>query len=295
MKALVTGGAGFIGSNLVEALIDDYEVTVLDNFHTGSMDNLAAVNKDITVIKGSCNDCLTFGLKPDIIFHLGIPSSSPMYKKNPLLVGEAINGMINIMELAKQAESKKVVFASSSSLYNGLTPPHKEDMEIKVTDFYTEARLAIERIAELYHTLYGIDYAALRFFSVYGPHEEAKRQYANMISQFLWEMKAGRAPVIFGDGTQTRDFTYVKDLVEGIILASGKGTGIINLGTGKAYSFNDIVEALNDRLRTKIKPVYKNNPISNYVMHTLADTSKMATLGFKPKYSLEKGIEMLIG
>ena len=294
MKALVTGGAGFIGSNLVESLVDNYEVAVLDNFHTGSKDNLATVSKDITVIKGSCNDCLTLCLKPDIIFHLGIPSSSPMYRKNPLLVGEAINGMLNIMELARQADSQKVVFASSSSLYNGLTPPHREDMEIKVTDYYTEARLAIERIAELYQTLYGIDYAALRFFSVYGPHEEAKRQYANMVSQFLWEMRAGKAPVIFGNGTQTRDFIYVKDLVDGILLASKKGSGIFNLGTGKAYSFNEVVEVLNDKLGTKIKPTYKDNQIGNYVMHTLADTSKISALGFNPKYSLEKGVELLV-
>ncbi len=295
MKALVTGGTGFIGSNLVEALVDDYEVTVLDNFHTGSMDNLAAVSRDITVIKGSCNDAMSFGLKPDIIFHLGIPSSSPMYKRNPLLMGEAINGMVNIMELARHAGSQKVILASSSSLYNGITPPHRENMEIKVTDYYTEARLAMERLAELYHMLYGIDYAALRFFSVYGPHEEAKRQYANMISQFLWEMRAGTAPVIFGDGTQTRDFVYVKDLVDGIILASRKGTGILNLGTGKAYSFNDVINVLNHKLGTKIQPVYRDNPISNYVMHTLADTSKMTALGFETRYSLEKGIELLVG
>jgi len=175
MKALVTGGAGFIGSNLLEALIKDYDVTVLDNFHTGSMENLKDSNGLIKVIKGSCNDALTLDLEPDIIFHMGIPSSSPMYRKNPLLVGEAINGMVAIMELARQKECSKVVFASSSSLYNGQKPPHREDMEIKVTDYYTEARLAMERIAELYHTLYDIDYAAMRFFSVYGPHEYAKR------------------------------------------------------------------------------------------------------------------------
>jgi UDP-glucose 4-epimerase len=141
MRALVTGGAGFIGCNLVEALVDDYEIDVLDNFHTGSMDNLAEILKDIQIIKGSCNDCLSFNLKPDVIFHLGIPSSSPMYKKNPLLVGEAINGTIAIMELARLSGCRKVVFASSSSLYNGVITPHREDSAIKVMDYYTEARL----------------------------------------------------------------------------------------------------------------------------------------------------------
>jgi UDP-glucose 4-epimerase len=290
MKALVTGGAGFIGSNLVEALVGSYEVNVLDNFQTGSMNNLEKVRKDIKVIKGSCNDCLNLGLEPDIIFHLGIPSSSPMYKKNPLLVGEAINGMVAIMELARQKGSKKVVFASSSSIYNGVPTPHREDATISVKDYYTEARLAIERIAELY----GIDYAGLRFFSVYGPHEEAKGTYANMITQFLWEMKAGERPVIFGDGSQTRDFTFVRDIVDALLLTSNKGTGIFNAGTGKSFSFSYVVDLINSSLGTDLKPIYKENPIKNYVMHTLADTGRMESLGFKSRYSLEDGLKAIM-
>jgi len=294
MKALVTGGAGFIGSNLVEALVDDYEVTILDSLHTGSMDNLKSVQKDVKFIKGSCNNCLDLGLEPEIIFHLGIPSSSPMYKKNPFLVGEAINGMVAIMELARRSETKKVVFASSSSLYNGVPTPHREDAVIPVKDYYTEARLAIERVAELYYQLYGIEYAGLRFFSVYGPHEEAKGSYANMITQFLWGMKAREQPVLFGDGTQTRDFTYVKDIVAALLLASEKGTGIFNAGTGKAFSFNYLVDLINSCLGTDLKPIYRENPIKNYVMHTLADTTKINELGFEAKYSLDDGIKRII-
>lgn len=294
MKALVTGGAGFIGSNLVEAIIDKYEVTVLDNFHTGSMSNLDSVRKDVKVIKGSCNDCLAFTLSPDVIFHLGIPSSSPMYKSNPLLVGEAINGMIAIMELAKRSGTKKVVFASSSSLYNGLPTPHREDASILVTDYYTEARLGIERVAELYHALYGIEYAALRFFSVYGPHERAKGSYANIISQFLWTMQTGQAPVIYGDGMQTRDFIFVKDVTDAMVIVSQRGTGVCNLGTGKSYSFNYLVDLLNKKMETSFEPEYKENPIRNYVKDTQADISKMKALGFVAKWSLEEGIEETI-
>lgn len=294
MKALVTGGAGFIGSNLVEAIVDKYEVTVLDNFHTGSMSNLELVRKDVKVIKGSCNDCLALNLSPDIIYHLGIPSSSPMYKSNPLLVGEAINGMIAIMKLAKRSGTRKVVFASSSSLYNGLPTPNREDAAIQVTDYYTEARLAVERVAELYRRLYNIDYAALRFFSVYGPHEEAKGSYANMITQFLRTMKAGKAPLIYGDGTQTRDFTFVHDVTEAMIMAAWRGTGVFNLGTGKSYSFNYVVDLLNRKLGTNLKPEYKENPIRNYVMHTQADTAKMKALGFEAKYSLDSGIDQIL-
>ncbi len=294
MRALVTGGAGFIGSNLVEALLDSCEVTVLDNFHTGSMKNLEDVVGDIKVVKGTCNDCLAFDLKPDVIYHLGIPSSSPMYKKNPMMMGEAINGMVAIMELARQSGSEKVVFASSSSLYNGVPVPHREDAVIPVADYYTEARLAIERVAELYYRLYGIGYAGMRFFSVYGPHEEAKKQYANMVTQFLWGMRAGEAPVIFGDGSQTRDFTYVDDVVDALMLAAKKATGIFNVGTGKAYSFNYVVDLLNRKLEKDLKPEYRENPIKNYVMHTLADTTKISSLGVKAKVSLEEGIERIL-
>jgi UDP-glucose 4-epimerase len=294
MKALVTGGAGFIGSNLVAAIVDKYDVTVLDNFHTGSMSNLDLVREDVNLIKGSCNDCLAFDLSPDVIYHLGIPSSSPMYKSNPLLVGEAINGMIAIMELAKRCGTRKVVFASSSSLYNGIPTPHREDASILVTDYYTEARLAIERVAELYNKLFGVDYAALRFFSVYGQNERAKGSYANMITQFLWTMQKGQAPVIYGDGTQTRDFTFVEDVTAAMVMVAGRGTGVFNLGTGKSYSFNYVVDMLNEKLGTSLKPDYKENPIRNYVKDTQADTSKMKALGFEAKWSLEEGIEQTI-
>lgn len=296
MNVLVTGGAGFIGSNLVEALVDEHDVTVLDNFHTGSMNNLDKVKDKVHVIEGSCNDVLAQEISPDFIFHLGIPSSSPMYKENPFLTGEAINGMVAIMELAKKSKSKKVVFAASSSVYNGLPAPHREDADILVTDYYTEARLAIERIAQLYNRLFGIDFAGLRFFSVYGPHEEAKGRFANMVTQFLWEMKKGNAPTIYGDGSQTRDFIFVEDVVEALILSSKRGTGIFNVGTGVAYSFNNVVEILNSKLGRRIDPVYVDNPIGNYVIHTQADISKVKTLGFKPQYSLEEGIlELLRG
>jgi UDP-glucose 4-epimerase len=293
MDVLITGGAGFIGSNLAEALVKEHNITILDNFQSGSMENLNKLRKEILILRESCNDSLSLGLKPDLIFHLGIPSSSPMYKSDPLLFGEAINGMISVMELAKRSGTRKVIFASSSSLYNGVPVPHKEDAEIPVSDYYTEARLAIERIAELYHRLFDLDYAGLRFFSVYGPHEEAKGQYANMVTQFLREMQMNRSPVIYGNGEQTRDFTYVKDVVDALILASKSGTGIFNVGTGKAHSFNHVVEILNEKLEKNISPEYRENPIKNYVMHTQADTSKMKRWGFNPRFSLQEGIDRI--
>jgi UDP-glucose 4-epimerase len=296
LRILVTGGAGFIGSNLVEALLaSGKEVTVLDNMDTGSTLNLKDLNGSLEVIEANCTDASRLDLKPEAIYHLGIPSSSPMYKKNPFLVGEAINGAIAIFELAKKAGCR-VVYASTSSLYSGLTPPHREDMTIQVTDYYTEARLAMERIAELYNRLFEVSSVGLRFFSVYGPKEKSKKQYANMVSQFMWEMMEGKAPMIYGDGNQTRDFVYVKDLVKALRLASDSDYhGILNVGTGKAYSFNDVVRILNKKLGSAIEPIHVENPIKNYVRATLADPSKTKEiLGFESHYSLEDGIGELV-
>ncbi|MCW4021445.1 MAG: NAD-dependent epimerase/dehydratase family protein, partial [Candidatus Bathyarchaeota archaeon] len=236
------------------------------------------------------------GSRFDAVFHLGIPSSSPMYKQNPKLVGEAINDMIEILEYAKETDCK-VVYASSSSIYNGNEPPYSEDMPTYVTDYYTECRYAIERLAKLYNTLHGVKSVGMRFFSVYGPKEKYKGRYANIVSQFLWIMAKNEKPVIFGNGSQTRDFIHVSDVVEALILAMEKDfeCEIFNVGTGIAHSFNDVVDLLNKALGKNVKPIYEPNPIKNYVQYTLADTSKAeSVLGFKAKILLEAGIKHIL-
>jgi UDP-glucose 4-epimerase len=296
MSTLVTGGAGFIGSNLVEELlVAGEDVVILDNMHTGSPGNLDGMEGSLKLIRASCNDLPGMDLHPEKIYHLGIPSSSPMYKKNPYLVGEALNGFTAVFELARRSGAR-VIYASSSSLYNGLMPPHHEDMAIQVADYYTEGRLAMERMAELYKRLFEVSSVGMRFFSVYGPKETAKKQYANMVTQFLWEMQGDKTPLIFGDGTQTRDFTYVKDVVLALRLGMNSNYhGILNVGTGKAYSFNEVIEILNKNMGRSMKPQYAENPIKNYVQHTLSDTTKTEKiLGFKSKYSLEDGVKELL-
>jgi UDP-glucose 4-epimerase len=296
LGSLVTGGAGFIGSNLVEDLLDSGEdVVVIDNLSTGSLDNLKDLDGRLKFIKADCSGILNLDIHPDAIYHLGVPSSSPIYRKDPFQVGGAINEMIAVLELAKREECR-VVYAASSSVYSGLTPPHREDMMINVTDYYTEARLCMERVAELYRTLFDVRSVGMRFFSVYGPHEKAKGVYANTVTQFLWEILEGRRPLIYGDGSQTRDFVFVKDVVCALRLAMNSDYhGILNVGTGKSYSFNDVVEMLNKRMGTDLQPDYTENPIKNYVMHTLADTSKTKeVLSFDARYSIEEGIEELV-
>ncbi|MDH5807098.1 MAG: NAD-dependent epimerase/dehydratase family protein [Candidatus Methanomethylicaceae archaeon] len=295
MKIIVTGGCGFIGSNLVEQLVKDgYEVIIFDNLSTGNLKNIEGLN--VKFFNKPYEKMSELVSNIDIIFHLGMPSSSPMYKNNPELVGKTINDAIAIFEYARK-NNCKIVYASTSSLYNGNIPPYKEDMPIYVTDYYTECRYAIERLAMLYNKLYGVKSVGLRLFSVYGPKEEYKKEYANIISQFLWLIKQNKPPIIYGDGNQTRDFIHVLDVVKAFILAMEKDFEyeIFNIGTGKAYSFNDVINLINKILEKNIKPIYKPNPIKNYVYHTLADTSKAEKiLEFKAKINLEDGIKSLI-
>ncbi len=297
-RALVTGGAGFIGSNIVEALVDRGDkVVVLDNFHTGSRENLEAVEDQIELIEAPCDDIpsIDFG-DLDKIFHIGIPSSSPMYREDHQLVGNAINEFIKVLELAHEKDAR-MVYASSSSMYGRCEPPHSEDMEVAAFDYYTEARLAMERLAKVHNEFYGVESIGLRFFSVYGPHEQAKGRYANIITQFYWKMREDEKPLIYGDGTQTRDFTHVSDIVQACLKAADSDIGydIFNVGTGKETTFNEVVDLLNQKLGKSVEPEYQENPIKNYVERTHADISKAKEmLNYEPKVELEEGIDRMI-
>ena len=293
---IVTGGAGFIGSNLVERLCKNNKVLVIDTLMTGSEENLKEARKsgNVSFKKDDSKNIARHGFKADIVFHLGMYSASPMYKEKPTRVAEVVDGMINVLEYARSNNSQ-VVFASTSSIYNGVPPPHKENVYPKVTDYYTEGRVGAERMSELYAKLYGVNTAAMRFFSVYGYHEEAKVGYANLVTQFLWAMKKGEQPVVYGDGSQRRDFVFVTDVVEAMVKASVvKGFDVFNVGTGKNYSLNEMAEKLNKALGTKIAPKSIKMPVSNYVMETLADTTKAEkVLGFRAQVSLDDGIKKL--
>jgi len=299
LKYLVTGGAGFIGSNLTERLVSEgHEVIVVDNLSTGSLKNLRAVKDKIKFIKFPVAKILKSKAIKDLdgIYHYGIPSSTPLYRENPYFVGEAINEFIAILELAKR-EKCKIVYASSSSVYNGNPTPFVETMPVLVKDLYTEARYAMERLAKLYYNWYKVNVISIRFFSVYGPHEEAKKNYANLVTQFLWLAKKGQKPVIYGDGNQTRDFTFVKDIIEGCVLAmnSKVENDVFNIGAGFQYTINDMVKMLEKALNKKIECRYAPNPLQGYVYETWADTSKaQKVLGFKPQYPFEKGLEEII-
>ena len=294
-KILVTGGAGFIGSNLVEALYKENEVTVLDNLHTGKRSNLEnAIKGGAKFVEGDAKNIKSIKGDFDFVFHLGIYSASPMYRDNPNLVGEVVQGITEVLEYCKEA-SIPLVFASTSSIYNGIAPPHKENVIPGVTDYYTEARIACERMSELYFKLHNVKIAAMRFFSVYGYNDIGKGKFANLVTQFMDSLLKDEQPVIYGNGEQKRDFIFVSDVVNALLRASTiKGFGIYNVGTGKNYSLNEAISKLQTITGKKIAPKYIEMPVKNYVMTTLADTTKSKKeIGFDAKVSLDEGISLL--
>jgi UDP-glucose 4-epimerase len=293
-KFLITGGAGFIGSHLAAKLAQrGHSVAVADNLSTGRLDNLN-VNVDFHQIDSDETGLLKE--KYDWIFHLGIPSTTRLYRDNPFLTADALNGMISVLEVAKETGAK-VVYASSSSVYNGQSLALCEGVPLYVKDFYTEARIAIERMAELYYDFYKVKSIGLRFFSVYGDNEDSKGDFANLVSQFIWAVRDGKKPVIYGDGEQTRDFVFVDDICEGLILAmeSDIENDIFNLGTGRECSLNELVKKIGFHFGKNVEAEYVKNPLKNYVQNTCADTRKTRMeLSWNPQTDLDEGIKKII-
>jgi UDP-glucose 4-epimerase len=293
-RVLVTGGAGFIGSNLSNHLARHNEVVALDDGYLGTPENLddGVEFVEVSVLE---DDLPT---DVDVVFHLAALSSLNMHEEDPQKGARVnIEGFVNTVEQARQDGCDTVVYASTSSIYGSRTDPSPEDMPVAVNTGYEASKLGRERYGEYYANYHDMHMAGLRFFSVYqgyGGAEEHKGEYANVIAQFADDMANGEPPVLYGDGEQTRDFTHVSDIVRGIELAADHElTGIYNLGTGEAYSFNTVVDMLNDELGTDIDPEYVENPIPEdvYVHDTCADNSKIEdATGWEPEIDFEEGI-----
>ncbi|MFC6718327.1 NAD-dependent epimerase/dehydratase family protein [Natrialbaceae archaeon GCM10025810] len=293
-RVLVTGGAGFIGSNLANALRTDNEVIVVDDGYLGTPENLA---DDVEFHERSvlAEDLPT---DVDVVFHLAALSSYAMHEEDPTL-GARVNveGFVNVVDQARQDGCDTVVYASTSSIYGSRTEPSPEDMAVTVNTGYEASKLARERYAEYFSNHYGLTTAGMRFFSVYqgyGGAEEHKGEYANVIAQFADDIASGESPVLYGDGTQTRDFTHVDDVVRALELAADHELdGVYNVGTGEAHSFNELVERLTEILGRDVEPEYVENPIpeSVYVHDTCADPSKLRdATGWEPETSFEEGL-----
>jgi len=286
-KYLITGGAGFIGSNLAERLVrDHHEVIIIDDFSTGSLVNIPdGVNE---CIAGSCADNLSklAGSGIDAILHLGAPSNTLQYRKNRRLVGSAIDDFIQVLELA-MSEKAKLVYASTSSMYQGNPIPWDEFMPVAPLDYYTEARICWERLASVYHQHYGVESIGMRMFAVYGQNERQKGTFANLLTQLLWAKQEGKAFEVWGNGGQMRDAIHIDDVVDAWLLAinSDIECDVFNIGTGKSYTINQMA----DMLCTSI--IYVPCPIKNYVIEHQASTIKAKEgLGFEAKISIIEGI-----
>jgi UDP-glucose 4-epimerase len=293
-EVLVTGGAGFIGSRIANALVPGNDVHALDNGYLGTPENL---DERVTYHDRSVLDA-DLPTDVDVVFHLAALSSLQMHEGNPQQ-GARVNveGFVNVVEQARADGCDTVVYASTSSIYGSQTDPSPEEMPVTVHTAYEASKVSRERYAEYFSNHYGLSLAGLRYFSVYegyGGAETHKDGYANVIAQFADAIAGGESPELYGDGEQTRDFTHVEDIVRGTVLAAEHELdGIYNLGTGEAHSFNTVVAMINNQLGTDVTPAYVENPIPEdvYVHDTCADASKIReATGWEPDIGLREGI-----
>lgn len=299
-KALVTGGAGFIGSHLVDSLlVKGCQVSVIDNFSTGRISNLDHIKDQITFYKADIRDQEILEKASedcDIIFHQAAVVSVPKTVDKPIdsaMVNEM--GTLYVLEAARKNNVKRVVFASSSAVYGDdpVLPKH-ENMNPKPQSPYAIQKLSGEFYARLYFDLYGLETVSLRYFNVYGPRQDPSSPYSGVISIFMNKACSKKAPVIHGDGNQYRDFIFVKDVVRfNLLVADADKTSgkIFNVGTGRFIHINSLWEMISHLAGINIKPEYEP-PRAGDIMESVASIDYAGkTLGFKPEYSFEKGLE----
>jgi nucleoside-diphosphate-sugar epimerase len=298
-KYVVTGGAGFIGSALVRKLIPHGAVSVIDNLLTGYEHNLAEVRGDIELYLADIRD---FGaIAPliagaDTVFHLAAIPSVPRSIDNPVPSHEVnINGTFNVLRAAAKGGVRRVVYAASSSVYGDTTAlPKTETMLPRPKSPYAVQKLIGEYYASIFDSCFGIETVALRFFNVYGPRQDSSSPYSGVLSLFMKHLLARTSPTIFGDGEQTRDFTYVEDVAELCRKASaapGVSGRIYNAGNGGRYSLNLIWNILQKIEGVRIEALF-GPPRPGDVRDSMADTTRAAAeLGHSPRFSIEEGLQ----
>lgn len=302
MKTMITGGAGFIGSNLSERLSDENEVIILDDLSTGKIENIEGVieKKNVEFVKGSITDLdLLDDLTKEIdwVFHQGALPSVPRSVKNPKDTTRTnVMGTLNVLIAARDHGVEKVVYASSSSIYGGgETLPKKEDMKPRTLSPYAASKLSGENYCEAFREVYGLNTVALRYFNVFGPRQDPRSEYAAVVPKFITRLMNGRPPVIYGDGEQTRDFTYVDNVVQTNLLAARKDeVGTFNVGCGERVSINELARSLTEITGREVEPVH-DDPREGDVKHSQADISKIRErLGYSPEVSLREGLEKTV-
>jgi UDP-glucose 4-epimerase len=300
-RILITGGAGFIGCNTARLLLDaGCAVTALDNLSLGDPANLPA---GAPLVRADVARAETWqDLAPvDGIVHLAGASSAPMFPDN--LAGcfeNNILGFVRLLEWARSAGVRRVVFASTSSIYGNVDPPLREEGPIDIPNFYAVSKYGMEQLGRMFRLQYGLEVVGLRFMSVYGPREDHKGRFANLVSQFIWEVEAGRKPTVYGDGAQTRDFTSVWDVARAIhCVLEHPGpmpADLFNVGTGRATAVADLIELLGEMTGRPVIAEHIENPVKKgYVRQQVADITRIRSLlGWEPRVTLREGVKEIL-
>jgi nucleoside-diphosphate-sugar epimerase len=302
-RALVTGGAGFIGGHIVERLLlEGWEVRVLDDFSTGRAENLESVASQIELLKGDIRDValVTRAVEGmEVVFHEAAVPSVPRSVAEPVRTNDVnVNGTLNVLEQARQAGVRRVVYAASSSAY-GDTPtlPKIESMPATPMSPYALQKYVGEVYCRLYASLYGLETVALRYFNIYGPRQNPDSEYAAVIPRFLRACLRGEAPHIYGDGEQTRDFTFVGDAVQANLLAADakRASGhVMNVGGGARTSLNLLLETIRQITGTKLRAIHEPARAGD-VRDSLAALDRARDLlGYVPGTSLRQGLERIL-
>ena len=303
MVFAVTGGAGFIGSNITETLLaKGHEVRVIDNFFTGKRENLATFLSDITLCEGDIRDAdfLAKAFKGvEIVFHEAALPSVPRSVADPILSNDInINGTLNVLQMALKAGVKRVVFAGSSAAYgDSIELPKHEKLHNNPLSPYAVQKIAGEHYFKVFASLYDIETVVLRYFNVFGRRQDPTSAYAAAIPKFITSIYNDERPVIFGDGTQSRDFTYIDNVVLGNILAAttpGISGMLFNCACGEQIILNDVIKLINEYFGKNVEPIYE--PVrAGDILHSHANVDLIKEkLGFKPVYLFREGLHEAI-
>ena len=302
LKFVVTGGAGFIGSTLVRSLLDrgNARVEVIDNLLTGHEENLSEVRGRVMLYKADIRDANALGAilgGADTVFHLAAIPSVPRSIHEPQLSHEVnADGTFNVLRAAAEARVRRFVYAASSSAYgDSETLPKVETMLPRPKSPYAVQKLLGEHYASVFYSCFGLETVSLRFFNVYGPRQDPGSPYSGVLSIFMKHLLARTSPTIFGDGEQSRDFTYVEDVAELCVKAAHAPSTVagkmFNAGNGGRYTLNQIWSLLQQIEGVQIAPKF-GPPREGDVRHSMADTSAaVAGLGHAPRFTIEEGLK----
>jgi len=299
-KVVVTGGAGFIGSHIVEKICTDNEVIIIDDLSSGKLENIAGFNNNVKFIQGNILDAdlLNESLDGvDFVFHEAALASVSRSIEDPLFANDVnICGTLKVLTAARDHNVKKVIFASSAAIYgNSLVSPQKETIPANPQSPYALTKLTGEYYCQIFSQVYNLPTICLRYFNVYGPRQDPTSEYAAVIPKFITRLLENKHLTIYGDGRQTRDFIFVEDIVDAnIVAAESEAMGVFNIGSGNRTSINFLAKTLMNILAKKL-PIEKRNPRLGEVRHSIADISHAESIGFKPKFTLEVGLQKTIG